>query len=176
MKYFSAFIFLSTLAACASAPKLEQVPIVDVNTLPLITSSRIKPKAMMIEVVNLRQVNQKAGNSEQVATAVSDALTQVVQKSGFSLGKTTNLMRVELVDCPSMKNPEGEEISGSVCLKIKVKLITAAFTYEGSATSQNYMQRGSYAWTQYGDVDEAYQSALQTLINGINSKLSEEKP
>jgi hypothetical protein len=162
-----ATLMLTVLSACATSQQLEVIPNVDGDTLPTFNSQKINPKSIMIEVTNLREVNQKAGNSAQVAAKVSDAMTQVVQKSGLSIGKSTNLLRVELQDCPPMKNTAGEEVKNSVCLKVKLTLLAGKLRYEGSATAENY------AWTQTGNVNDAYKSALTTVIEGMNRKISE---
>jgi hypothetical protein len=160
-------IALLNLTACATAKKLEMVPTINTNNLPMINTTRMKPKAVMIEVTNLREVNQTAGNAAQVAASVSDALTEVAEKSGLSIGKSTNLIRVELQDCPPMKNSAGDSVKNSVCLKVKLNLMAGALQYEGSATSENY------GWNQTGNINDAYQSALKTVLDGMNKKLAE---
>jgi hypothetical protein len=155
MKVSIIFFAVLGLSACATAPKLDAVPVINGNTLPLLNAKKIRPPALMLEVVNMRSANQASQNSEQVAAAVKDALNVVIANSGLADGKTTNLWRLELQDC--------EAPQAKVCLKIKNSLNAGTLRYEGSAFSSN---------NSYYGLNEAYTDALTSLIKGMNEKTS----
>ena len=176
MKKIISIFTLTALAACATPPKMDTIPTIDGSMLPTINSEKLSPKAMMVDVTNTRAINKVAQNSGAVAGAIQETLRTVADRSGLPNGKTTNIWRVELQDCPEA--PKAENISeneyrDTVCLKIKSYFSTSGFVYDSSASATNYTQRGKSTWTRTGDVNEAYTNVLTALINGINQKIAE---
>lgn len=175
MKILTLSLIALTFTACATPPKMNAVPMIDGATLPTINTTNVRPKALMIEVTNTRAINKVSQNSTQVASSIQDTLNTVAERSGLAQGKTINLWRVELQDCPEAPKAEGvseKEYQDTVCVRIKHNFSTASIKYEGSAFATNYTQRGKGTWTRTGDVNDAYFNALSSLINGMNEKIS----
>jgi hypothetical protein len=164
MRNLIALLVLPLCFACATHP--EQVPEIDNASLPKLQLEGLKPQTMSLEVRNTRKVNETAGNSTAVASAVQASLADSLTRGGFKLGPSKNHLNVTIQDCTDA--PDGAE-----CVNLMGKLATPRMELEMDSTMIQGMMKGTHF--QYGDISQAYQGGLKLLIQGLDKKYNEVK-
>ncbi len=167
------------IQACATAPldKVPQVPCADFEALD---AGSLKSRTVAIEVKNMKQVNQTAGNSSEVAGKFSDTLQCIAEKGGFQVTPNSpNRWLLTITDCePSAnpkevaaKSPSATKPEQTSCVKMKSEFSNPDFKYFGESTASQGYVFGNPNYVLNRRMDEAYRDALRGIMRKMNEKL-----
>jgi hypothetical protein len=156
--------FLAFSACATSHP--EQVPEIDRREIPALMLKNLNPQVLEVSVSNHRKVNATAGNSNMVEQAIQSCVEDSAKRGGLAIGKSKNQLNLKIDDCKNVK--ENFE-----CVKITGLLTTPRFKLEMSGQMTNGTVREGSSYSLYGDVSQAYQGSLQTLLSSLDEKVEE---
>lgn len=156
------------LSACATS-KPEKIPEINSAILPATQIEILMPKTLRLMVTNTRVINQQFGNSPQVEQAVFSAMKDSLSRGGITLdSKSPNSMMITSEDCKEIQK-------NSECLDLSSQLKTGKYSLQCDGHSSATMRKGNSTYNSFaGDVNDVFQSALNTIINCYNKNSSPE--
>ncbi len=156
---------LGFTAACSTPP--GKVPELHPEKLPHVSSMSSKVRDLKLDVKNTRKVNEDAGNVAQVEDVVRKAILQALARDGVAVREdSANSLNVTISDYDG-NGGRGE------CVKLNGTL------RKGTRQRVNAESFGCHTMEHWvgdkpgGNVSEAYQESIKTLLNVVDKRVAE---